>query len=611
MFRKITAYILCFLLFLEQSGFAQVLDGKSFLPPFSIVSPPHLCSLAYDKKSDSFHLLVDKGDFHSDDGNVIRQYSDELLRFFLVGVTLPNQAFWVNLRPDDENRMLDPDLAKTDVGKILLEADLELKKEIGRLTSPESASGNKFWGLLNKKAEELYGSPAVSIPVYGRVWIVPGEIILCESANNAYIYKASLSVLTESDYFRENRTFADKRFQQLTDFSASLIKSMILPQIIKSVNTSEKYAALRQVYYSFILAQWFKNRFKNRKTEYTGIIDARSLHGLRSEKNWDKGYYFRQYQKSFKQGEYNKSETVVFANGSIVNNYFFGGISLTLPSWAYPGAGTSNGGVTIIRSRFPRSVPVTYSGRHIVDIGVNEDGIVVNNASPKATVGRFAQPSNSNSSNMDGGKSSSEEKLVNFGEFIWQKTRPYWSVVQYILAYITALSAPFLLPVVMYPQYFIYQFGKHLGAAEEWLLVQPKPDSLMGLSSDLLNSKGITDASYPEMKSLARRIVEVNPGVKDWNILPKGRSYVIPSEYVSPKLISKLNLIKKTAAGAVVLTTGLIEMLNPAEATSFRTGSASATSFHAGSAPATSFHADPAPATSFHADPAPATSFHA
>ena len=582
------------------------------MPPFSVVSPPHLYSLTYDKNRDSFHLFVDMGDFHNSDGGAIRQYTGELLKLFLVGVTLPNQTFWVNLRPDDENRMLDNDLAKTDAGRILLEADLELKKEIGRLTSPSSPLGSSFWKMVNKKAEEIYGDPMVSIPVYGRVWIVPGEIVLCESANNASVYKATLTVLNESEYLRENRTFEDKRFQQLSDFSSSLVKSMILPQLIKSVNTSEKYAALRQVYYSFILAQWFKARFKNKKTEYTDIIDARCLQGLQSAKNWDKGYYFRQYQKSYKQGEYNKSETVVFSNGEMVKNYFFGGISLTLPSFSYPGSATSDSRLTIIQSRFPRNIPGVNGGRHIVDISVDEDGMLINNGSPQATVDRFSPPLNNNSSIMDGGTIASEgrEKLVDFGVFTWQKMRPYLSVVQYILAYITALAAPFLLPILLYPQYFLYQFGKSLSVVQQWGVVQQKSDTLMGFSSDLLNFKGITNASYREMKTLAQRIVEVNSEVKDWDIIRKGNTYIIPPEYVSPKLINKLNLIKKTAAGAVVSTTGFIEMLNPAEASSFRVGSAPATSFHAASVPATSFHVDSAPVSSFHADPAPASSLH-
>ena len=42
-----------------------------------------------------------------------------------------------------------------------------------------------------KKAEEIFGYDNVNIPTLTRPWIVPGEIIIHETENSAYIYKAT------------------------------------------------------------------------------------------------------------------------------------------------------------------------------------------------------------------------------------------------------------------------------------------------------------------------------------------------------------------------------------------------------------------------------------
>ena len=55
------------------------------------------------------------------------------MKYFFIGLALPNEKFWVNLRPDSPDNILDPDLEKTDIGRIFLEADLQLKKDTCQL----------------------------------------------------------------------------------------------------------------------------------------------------------------------------------------------------------------------------------------------------------------------------------------------------------------------------------------------------------------------------------------------------------------------------------------------------------------------------------------------
>jgi hypothetical protein len=47
---------------------------------------------------------------------------------FFVWLALPPRRLWVNLGPNEPDRIIDADLGRTDAGRILLEADLALKK---------------------------------------------------------------------------------------------------------------------------------------------------------------------------------------------------------------------------------------------------------------------------------------------------------------------------------------------------------------------------------------------------------------------------------------------------------------------------------------------------
>ena len=272
---KIIAVALCFFMVFEQSGFAQIagqLDISGRIAAFSnsIVQdkfrPLHLRYLQYDPQLNNFNLLLDKGNLKTLPKPFIEESTRTLLQYFFVGVTLPNDAFWVNLKPDSPDNIIDPFLAQTDIGKILLEADVQLKKDTARFTSPETPEGKEYWDKLYVKAGEIFGSQNVTIPTLTRPWIVPNEIIIRETADNAYIYKATLKVMLEEDYLKGSAVynFQDERAKELNTYASQILREKIIPKLAQEVNTSKRYAGLRQVYYSLILAQWFKERFANK-----------------------------------------------------------------------------------------------------------------------------------------------------------------------------------------------------------------------------------------------------------------------------------------------------------------------------------------------------------
>jgi len=351
--RKILYLVLAGSLFFQQIGFAQMtvelniagyLAGVGSGMATDKFRPMHLRYFEFDPSREAFNLLLDKGDDKDLADSAIEESTKELMKYFFIGLTLPNDSFWVNLRPDTEEQIIDSYLEKTDAGKIMLEADLRLKKDIAAMTSPATPEGREYWDKLYKKAEELYGSDNVTIPTLTRPWIVPGEIILKESRSGAYVYKATLKVMLEQDYLKGSTAynFKDERAKVLNEYSSQLIRELIIPKLTREVNSAKRYSALRQVYYSLIISRWFKLRYAGTGGSYASLIDTRGLTGLISEKSWSKTDYFKQYQKSFSDGEYNIQEPVYTPTGQVIRSYFSGGTNLT--AGLLPGDGSGAGG---------------------------------------------------------------------------------------------------------------------------------------------------------------------------------------------------------------------------------------------------------------------------
>lgn len=72
--------------------------------------------------------------------------------------------------------------------------------------------------------------------------------------------------MLEDDYLKGSAVynFKDDRLKELNTYASSVLREKIIPKLTQEVNASKKYAALRQVYYSLILAQWFKQRFNGK-----------------------------------------------------------------------------------------------------------------------------------------------------------------------------------------------------------------------------------------------------------------------------------------------------------------------------------------------------------
>lgn len=331
---RIIVLAISFCLILEQIGFAQIapqlgipayLNGQISADKFR---PVQLRSLNYDFLKNNFSLYLDKGDVKEFPQAQVQENSRKLMEYFRIGIVLPNSKFWVNLRPDSADEVIDPDLEKTDLGKVLLEADLQLKKDMANFTSPNTPEGRQYWNKLYEKAQSLFGAQEITIPTLTRPWIVPGEVVIRKTLDSAYIYKATLKVMLEQDYLKDSPqyNFDDPRLKELNSYSSQLVRELIIPKLTREVNSSKRYSALRQVYYSLTLAQWFKNNFKDKRGAFASFINSNDLTGLGSKNSWNKDAYFQAYQRSFAKGEYDQQENVSGLSGMTIRRYFSGGI---------------------------------------------------------------------------------------------------------------------------------------------------------------------------------------------------------------------------------------------------------------------------------------------
>ncbi len=352
--RKIISIVLSVGLLFQQGGLvyaageinlaSYLSQARNVIVQPDVFQPARLRYISYDIANNDFKLLLDKGNAKLNDA------TPELFNYFLIGLALPNDTFWVNLRPDAPENIIDPLLEKTGIGKIFLEADLQLKKDTASLTSPQNPEGKLYWDKLYKKAGELFGTENITIPTITRPWIVPNEVIVRETEDSAYIYKATLKVMLESDYLigrggsrtaptSDQYAFSDPRLKELNEYSSQIIRETIIPKLTKEVNSSKRYAQLRQVYYSLVLSRWFKQKYSSLGStraqgtstpanSYLSLIDSGNLANLVSSEPCDKQTYFQAYQKSFKDGEYNLKETVPTPFGQSIRSYISGGISV-------------------------------------------------------------------------------------------------------------------------------------------------------------------------------------------------------------------------------------------------------------------------------------------
>ncbi len=410
--KKIISFLICCSLIWQQSGICQAAGEADLSGVFTgscaavngKYRSAHLRGISYDASFGKLRLLLERGE-----AGGLKDESSELFKYFLLGLALPGSSFWVNLSPGGKDEIIDPFLEATDMGRLFLESDVRLKKDTARMLSPETAEGREYWEKFYRKAEEIYGFQAPSFSINTRTWIVPDEIIIRENKDSAYIYKATLKVMLEQDYLgiKGKESYKDTQWGELNEYSAGLMRKSIIPGLNRRINNSQEYASLRQIYYSLIMAQWFKSRFAGEEGEYCALIDSRDLNGLRSARRWSKDTYFSQYRKSFNKGEFEIKEQRYGFSGRVLRSYLSGGINIA-PVIRSDNVGKQvvdrNGGSTLLLSGCGEAVG---TGREVrVEITSGREAGMVDGEGPRGSPiaqEKIADGTNNNSSGALGG----------------------------------------------------------------------------------------------------------------------------------------------------------------------------------------------------------------
>jgi serine/threonine protein kinase len=289
-------------------------------------NPPVLKGVTvYPNNPFKFDFILDKGDASSD----LKQESAKLVKYFLASITTPENDLWVNLSPYEKNRIIPESFGQTDMGRDLLAEDYILKQITASLIYPEEKIGRQFWKRVYEEAAKKFGTTNIPVNTFNKVWIVPDHAKVYEHGNTAFVVQARLKVMLEQDYLSMQKHRVVR--SDMASVGADIVREIVIPELEKEVNEGKNFATLRQVYYSLILAVWFKKRMKDsilgRK-----YMDQNKVSGIHYDRFFfqassDTEFIYQRYLKAFKKGVYNyiKEEPDPMTQEIVPRKYFSGG----------------------------------------------------------------------------------------------------------------------------------------------------------------------------------------------------------------------------------------------------------------------------------------------
>jgi len=264
---------------------------------------------------------------------------------FMTGLAIPNDKFWVNLAPWEPDRIIDDELKQSEVGRIMLEADLQMKRDFSNYTNPcASEIGKEYWMFLDGKREILVQQCMRKFPgeikdrdnVYFRPvtrhWIVPDKVYAYTNGSEIYIINATLTIssdpVIDHAYFLVNnqdvRTLSrgcqeelNRSAIEFSQYVKELSDSMILPYVVADVNHADKYEDLRNVYFALALAQWYKSCITSQRDIFRQSLDSSGSSAFNGEGSWSPYEIWENYVHSFENGDYKcwENTTIETAKG--------------------------------------------------------------------------------------------------------------------------------------------------------------------------------------------------------------------------------------------------------------------------------------------------------
>lgn len=329
--------------------------------------------MTYSMKSDQ---MPDPDDNPGFGGEVRMQLSSDALFTWLA---LTPDKFWVNLNPDQPNKVMDTKFGRTDAGRVLLEADLEMKHDFSEAVNPDKHPGAKRYWDTAPRRNGMPCFPGV------RMWIEPKPAQVREEDGGIYILDAPLKVSTQwldVDYTVPGST----ECKDLSDAEKKAIERSIatnvMPLVEERVNTDRDYADLRAVYTARVAAEYIRQQDAEKPTDFRRIINSDDVTAwpLRDpHQDWNREQVWNRYMDSIKKG----IEWFELKYGGKVYNQGVGGVDFSRqPKRNIPKAQftTQNRDLdnTVVNSRKSddasyRDLDTVYLGAGPADGGSGED----------------------------------------------------------------------------------------------------------------------------------------------------------------------------------------------------------------------------------------------
>jgi hypothetical protein len=248
---------------------------------------------------------------------------------FFVWLELPANVLTVNLNPDQPDNIINAQLGRTDVGRVMLQADLQLKRIVATFINPDTTLGKQYWQALG-----------ATTCVSERQWIVPAPATVHEDGDQLYILKAPLQVKMESDYGPAAGGTGSCPGQSTAELrhNEDIYRQLILPKVQHEVDTGHDFADLRRVYASRIAAEWYRQRSATTHTSYGDLVGQDDVSRWVSQQGWSPQDIYQLYLQSYHKGEFDLWRTTQHGNMVTTHHYIYGGIDFSLLHLAQLGA---------------------------------------------------------------------------------------------------------------------------------------------------------------------------------------------------------------------------------------------------------------------------------
>lgn len=326
--RRLVVFV-SLLCFLAAGSAVPAVHGQDILAarPLMALSQPFTPAVlkglrVYPDHPFRFDFILDKGNSRLAQGGLIDE-SNKLIRYFLAALTIPEKDLWVNLSPYEKDRIITDEFSTTEMGRDLLAQDFILKQVTAALIHPESFTGKDFWQKVYASAYEKYGTTDIPLDTFNKVWILPAKAQVYENGDSVFVTGAALKVMLESDYLAAMHAAGPS---SQNNISRDILRNVVLPMLEKEVNEGENFAPLRQVYFSLILAKWYKETLKASiiNLKYS---DKKKVYGVDLADKGDREAIYRRYLDLFRNGVFNYVKEVQdpFTREVLPRKYFAGG----------------------------------------------------------------------------------------------------------------------------------------------------------------------------------------------------------------------------------------------------------------------------------------------